>query len=176
VPNPVSAPPRTLTTTEAVVLGLLTEEERSGYDLLKRAEASVAHLWAPAKSQLYAVLPRLVAAGLATVRTVRQQARPDKNIYRPTANGRRALREWLDESQPKSWDEVMLKVFFAGLASHEAIVRQLREFAQTQRDLLEEYQTIRPRTRYGELTLRYGLDLMPARLAWLDNAIEELSR
>ena len=62
-----------LTTTEAVLLGLLAEGERSGYDLLKRVEASVAHIWSPAKSQLYAVLPRLVEGGLARRRTVRQQ-------------------------------------------------------------------------------------------------------
>jgi DNA-binding PadR family transcriptional regulator len=69
-----------LTTTEGVILGLLCERERSGYDLLKRAEGSVAHMWAPAKSQLYAVLPRLVDDGFANRRTVRQSARPDKQV------------------------------------------------------------------------------------------------
>ena len=65
-----------LTTTEAVALGVLAEGERSGYDLLKRVESSVGHIWSPAKSQLYAVLPRLVEAGLARRRMVRQATVP----------------------------------------------------------------------------------------------------
>jgi DNA-binding PadR family transcriptional regulator len=176
VPSRIGAPPRTLTTTEAVVLGLLAEGERSGYDLLKRAEGSVAHMWAPAKSQLYAMLPRLVAAKLATVRTVRQSTRPDKNVYRLTAAGKRAVRAWLEDSPPRSWDELLLKVFFARLGSREAVLRQLRSYGEVQRQLLNEYEAVRPKTRFGALTLRYGLELIPVRLAWLDGALKELAR
>lgn len=165
-----------MTTTEGVLLGLLAERERSGYDLLKRAEDSVAHMWAPAKSQLYAVLPRLVEAGLATRRTVRQSGRPDKQLYRPTRAGRDAVRGWLENARPKSWDELMLKVFFAGLCSREALLDQLDDYAEVQRAFLAEYEAITPATRYGALTLEYGLELMPARLRWLEKARRELSR
>jgi DNA-binding PadR family transcriptional regulator len=165
-----------LTTTEGVVLGLLSEGERSGYDLLKRAEGSVAHMWAPAKSQLYAVLPRLVEAGLASRRTVRQTARPDKQLYRPTRAGRTAVRAWLEHAPPKSWDELLLKVFFAELCSREALLRQLDDYAEVQRAFLVEYEAITPATRYGALTLEYGLALMPARLRWLEKAQRELAR
>lgn len=165
-----------LTTTEGVILGLLAERERSGYDLLKRAEGSVAHMWAPAKSQLYAVLPRLVDAGLASRRTVRQRGRPDKHVYRLTRAGREAARDWLENAPPKSWDELLLKVFFAELCSRDALLRQLDDYAEVQRGFLAEYQAVRPATRYGALTLQYGLDLMPARLRWLETTKRELSR
>jgi DNA-binding PadR family transcriptional regulator len=164
-----------LTTTEGVVLGLLAEGPRSGYDLLKRAEGSVAHMWAPAKSQLYAVLPRLVGAGLATRRTVRQSARPDKQVYRITRAGGDAVREWLETAPPKSWDELLLKVFFAALCSREALLRQLDDYADVQRGFLAEYEVIAPATRYGALTLEYGLELMPARLRWIERARKELA-
>jgi DNA-binding PadR family transcriptional regulator len=165
-----------LTTTEGVVLGLLSEGERSGYDLLKRAEGSVAHMWSPAKSQLYAVLPRLVAAGLATRRDVRQTARPDKQVYRLTRAGRAAVREWLETAPPKSWDELLLKVFFAKLSSRTALLRQLDDYEAQQRAMLDAYQAISPATRHGALTLEYGLELVPVRLAWLDKARRELAR
>ncbi len=114
------------------MLGLLAEGDRSGYDLLKRAERSVAHMWAPAKSQLYAVLPRLV--------------------------------------------EAVLKVFFAELCSREALLRQLDDYAEVQRGFLADYEAITPATRYGALTLEYGLELMPVRLKWLEKTRRELSR
>jgi len=157
------------------VLGLLAEGDRSGYDLLKRAERSVAHMWAPAKSQLYAVLPRLVEAGLAGRRTVRQTGRPDKQVYRLTRAGRAAVRQWLETAPPKSWDELLLKVFFAELCSREALLRQLDAYADVQRGFLAEYEAITPATRYGALTLEYGLELMPARLKWLEKTRRELS-
>jgi DNA-binding PadR family transcriptional regulator len=163
-----------LTTTEAVVLGLLSEGERSGYDLLKRAEGSVAYMWTPAKSHLYAILPRLVDAGLARRRNVRQQGRPDKQLYRLTPAGRAAVRRWL-EAEPKSWDELLLKVFFAKLGARGVLLQQLEDARDEQQALLAEYESVRPKTRLGALTLRYGLALMPARLAWLDEAIAELS-
>lgn len=164
-----------LTTTEGVVLGLLAERERSGYDLLKRAESSVAHMWAPAKSQLYAVLPRLVAGGLATRRDVRQTGRPDKQVYRLTRPGRTAVRDWLETAPPKSWDELLLKVFFAKLCSRTALLRQLNDYETRQRGMLAAYQGITPASRYGALTLEYGLELVPVRLEWLDKAKRELS-
>jgi PadR family transcriptional regulator AphA len=172
-----------LTTTEAVALGLLAAEgERSGYDLSKRVEASVGHIWAPAKSQLYAVLPRLVAAGHAQRRVVRQQGRPDKQLYKPTAEGRRAIREWLGHAEPRSFDELMLKVFFAKLVPREALASQLERAREQQLASLEEYRAIerdiagKPERRFGYLTLRYGLELIPCRVAWIDEALRELAR
>lgn len=158
------------------MLGLLAEGERSGYDLLRRAEGSVGHMWTPAKSQLYAVLPRLVDSGLARRRTVRQQGRPDKQVYRLTPAGRAAVRSWLERTPPKSWDELLLKVFFARLGSRSALLQQLEDYRQVQLGFLDAYEAVSPKTRYGALTLRYGLALIPTRLAWLDEAMKELSQ
>lgn len=78
----------TVTATEAALLGLLRHGEMSGYDLRKLVERSVGYYWTPAKTQIYSSLPRLVEAGLATKRTVRQTDRPDKHLYAITDVGR----------------------------------------------------------------------------------------
>jgi PadR family transcriptional regulator AphA len=179
-----TTPTRTieLTTTEAVALGVLAEGERSGYDLLKRVESSVGHIWSPAKSQLYAVLPRLVDSGLARRRLVRQATRPDKQLYRLTPAGKQAVRTWLENAPPRSVDELMLKVFVAKLLPRASLRRQLEDFREEQVEQLEEYRAIereialKAQSRYGYLTLRYGLALMPVRLEWIDRALKDLSR
>ena len=138
------------------------------------------HIWAPAKSQLYAVLPRLAAGGLARRRSVRQARRPDKQLYRMTAAGRQAFRRWLDDAPPRSLDELLLKVFFGSLASRASLRRQLEDYRDDQTAQLEEYRAIEgriaddPRSRYGYLTLRYGIALVRCRLRWVDEAIKEL--
>ena len=74
------------------MLGLLTDGERSGYDLLRAAEQSVGFFWTPAKTQLYAVLRKLVENGFATSRLVRQTDRPDKTLYRSRRGARAPAR------------------------------------------------------------------------------------
>ncbi len=88
-----------LTATEAALLGLLRKGPMSGYDLRKDVERSIGYFWAPAKTQIYSTLPRLVEAGFATQQRVVQSARPDKTIYelteraaRPCASGSRTRR------------------------------------------------------------------------------------
>ena len=59
----------------------------SGYDLRKKGvDIGVGYFWGPAKSQIYAVPPRLVERGHATVKRVSQDQRPDKSVYRLNAS------------------------------------------------------------------------------------------
>ncbi|HET8948980.1 MAG TPA: PadR family transcriptional regulator, partial [Solirubrobacteraceae bacterium] len=112
------------TRTELAVLGLLAwAGESSGYELHNRAERSVGFIWAPARSQLYAVLKRLHAEGLVHGRRVRQSERPDKRLFSLTGAGEAVLREWLgtvEVIEPEDRDGVLLKVFFGAHGDPEA--------------------------------------------------------
>src|SRR5437667_2202449 len=110
--------------TEHAVLGLLTFGERSGYELDKLAGRSIGYFWRPAKSKIYAILPRLVERGFAACSTVRQAGRPDKQLYRLTARGRRAFQSWLDSHEPVQGvarDGLLLKLFFGASADPDAL-------------------------------------------------------
>ncbi len=168
-----------LTATEAALLGLLLEGERSGYDLRKRIERSVAYFWAPAKSQIYAVLPRLEAAGLATRREIAQSDRPDKHVYRITAAGRRALKEWIErgpvEPAPDK-NPMLLKLFFGGAANPDALIEQVRERRaegeRLKRDL-EEIDSTKEHPEEGDdffpsLTRLYGHMYAETLIAWAE--------
>src|SRR5262249_40547742 len=88
-----AAPP--VTSTEVAVLGLLTDGERSGYDLLRAAEQSVGFFWTPAKTQLYAALRKLVENGFATSRRGGPGGRAGKKPLLDTPTGERAGRRGL---------------------------------------------------------------------------------
>jgi DNA-binding PadR family transcriptional regulator len=172
-----------LTTTEAGVLGVLAMEgECSGYDLLKHASRSVGHVWAPAKTQLYAVLPRLVGAGLARRRLVRQTERPDKQLYRITKAGRASLGSWLALVEPGETEAFRLRLFLGGLTSVEVLEAQVEQFRHDTEQRLEEYRGIEPtNTRSGHdhfhwLLLRYGIESAEGALRWTDWVLDELRR
>src|SRR5207237_1602774 len=103
----------------------------SGYDLKKFVDGALGYVWAPSKTHLYAVLRRLVDAGLATRRDVSQSTRPNKQLYRISERGRAVVREWLDRPETESDPDrsiFMLKLFFGSQAGRESLLAQLRVF------------------------------------------------
>jgi DNA-binding PadR family transcriptional regulator len=173
---------RSLTTTEAAVLALLAiEGERSGYDLHKLVSRSIAHVWAPAKSRLYAVLPRLAAEGLATSRSVRQIDRPDKEVYRLTTAGREAVEAWLGTVETGADETVVyLKIFLGGLTTHEVLRAHLVQFRSDQRERLRDLERIeatntnRGHDRYHRYLLGLGLRRTRQSLRWADEVLRDL--
>jgi PadR family transcriptional regulator, regulatory protein AphA len=177
-----------LTATEYAVLGLLSAGEQSGYDLKKRADSSVGYFWTPAKSRIYAILPRLVEAGLVRRRNVRQRGRPDKQLYRLTPEGRRALVSWLARGPVEPDLErhlLLLKLYFGELAGPEALIEQVRE----RREEVERFRAeleladLSARARraerddlYSRLTRMYGLMWADAIIAWARAAEKELEQ
>jgi PadR family transcriptional regulator, regulatory protein AphA len=165
-----------LSTTEASVLGLVAFGERSGYDLARDAETSVAYMWTPSRSQIYKVLPRLVASGLAASRGVAQQGRPDKSLYAITPPGERALRAWLDEveEEPVGGGIVfVLKLFFCDFASEGTALAQLEGYRRYLERRLGSYEALDRDSGereyvYPWYTLRHGLARVRATLAWID--------
>jgi PadR family transcriptional regulator, regulatory protein AphA len=172
-----------LTTTEAAVLALLAiEGERSGYDLSKLVENSIAHVWAPARSGLYAVLPRLERAGLASQRVVAQAPRPEKRLYNITAAGRRALEAWLDTVEPGAGESFFLKLFVGGLSSEEVLLEHVARFRAETAAQLEAYRAIEPTNTnkghdwYHRHLLRLGIARAELDLKWADDVARALRR
>ena len=64
-----------------VLLGLLTIEPMSGYDLGQAIRTSVGFFWNESYGQIYPNLKKLAAEGFVTAKTERQKGKPDKRIY-----------------------------------------------------------------------------------------------
>lgn len=136
---------------------------------------SLRHFWSPARSQVYAVLPRLVDAGLATAREVEQTARPDKVVYTITRAGRAALDAWLDEPIDHGDRNLFLLKLFAAEHLHadvEPLIRGRKEWAES---LLAELRPLEGSIDHGRLTLRHGIDHLRATVRWADAALRSLA-
>lgn len=159
---------------------MLTRGEHSGYDLLKAIEGGVGIFWTPAKSQLYALLPKLVERGLLKARRVEQEKRPDKTLYRITPAGRRALRDGLMQaSQAVDRNAFELRVFFGEHLRPGALRKMIEARRDSQRAhlaKLEEIEpTVDPRAElYPYLTLLAGKENAKAAIRWAEQALELL--
>jgi PadR family transcriptional regulator, regulatory protein AphA len=172
-----------LTTTEAAVLALLAiEGERSGYDLLKLVQQSIAHIWSPARSGLYAVLPRLARNGLAAHRTRVQSARPDKQLYAITPAGRAALDQWLETVEPGARDTFFLKLFVGALTTPDVLLAHVEQFVADTEARLAELREIEPTNSnrghdwFHRHMLRYGIDQAERELDWAAGVARALKR
>jgi PadR family transcriptional regulator, regulatory protein AphA len=167
-----------LTTTEAAILGQLRKGRMSGYDLRKDVERSVGYFWAPAKTQIYATLPKLVASGYAKATKVAQQTRPDKVVYEATDAGLEALREWIAEAPLEAGhgrNVILLKLFIADIDDIEALLPQLAARRDETEWLVRELRELEEAGRrddkpFERLTRRFGLLYAEAVLRWSDEA------
>jgi PadR family transcriptional regulator AphA len=172
-----------LTTTEAALLGLLRKGPMSGYDLRKDVERSVGYFWAPAKTQIYATLPRLVEAGYATQQKVVQSARPDKTIYELTDAGREALREWVEDAPLDAGhgrNLILLKLYLGEGADPDALLRQVGERRENAERLHAELEELDASGEGGSpfeaITRRWGLIYAESLLRWTQEAERTLAR
>src|SRR5512137_252402 len=96
-----------------VLLGLLNQEPRTGYDLERALREDLDAVWRAEFSQIYPALARLRRAGFIHLKVLGPRRGPRRNQYRVTAAGRRELRRWLAGTvPPRGKDEGLARVAF----------------------------------------------------------------
>lgn len=170
------------------LLGVLSLEPQSGYEIKKWIEKSLAHFWQEGYGQIYPNLKRLVHDGLATVYTERQEGKPDKKIYTITTNGRRQLQDWLKspiQKLPQEKHEILLKLFFGHMVDIDANLAHVTLHQERMSDILQTYRNIEEILRKGErnnpevayqlITVRSGILTAEAVIEWCKETIKTLN-
>ena len=126
-------------------MGLLSREDLSGYDLTQRMAGRVGYFWRARHSQIYPELAKLEDGGYVTHRVVEQTERPDKKVYRITAEGLEDLKEWVTRPPvPRPVrDELTLKAYSVWLADKEEAARLFREEGLRHEEQLAHYEELR---------------------------------
>jgi DNA-binding PadR family transcriptional regulator len=184
------------------ILGLLSWRPLSGYDIKKMVELGLSHFWSESYGQLYPTLNALVAQGLVEP-LGRGVGRRGRLAYQITARGRAIFEEWVTSptESPRTRSEFLLKFFVACRVGRDHGLRLLDEFREQQQRLRDDYAAsehaltaaldsgVVPDELAGVvdadsrdqlliflLTLRQGLRVVEARLAWCDDAVALLHR
>ena len=182
-----------LPTTSYILLGMLSSQERSGYDLKLLLDKQVHHVyWSPAKSQIYGELRRLDQAGLATMTEVEQTNRPDKRLYRITPAGRQALQQWLASAdvEPDVFKSpLLLHLFFGHLMPRQVLIAQLERRQQKLTAELQGHERREQEMRASMqapgaeanlpfllLTLQFQGSMLQAALKWTTETVAQLKR
>jgi PadR family transcriptional regulator, regulatory protein AphA len=95
------------------ILGFLSWQSFSGYDLKKAINDSPAFYWSGNNNQIYTTLVQLHKDGLVTQEVQQQERYPSRKVYSITEMGLSALRQWLLSSPELP---VLRKTFLVQLA------------------------------------------------------------
>ncbi|MEJ7797400.1 MAG: PadR family transcriptional regulator [Solirubrobacteraceae bacterium] len=165
-----------------VLLGLLTDGERHGYELKREHDARFPAARPLAFGQVYATLERLRNRGLVSAATTVKVDGPERIPYAMTPAGREEFQRWLTEVEPPSpfvSNPLSVKVTLALLTADEALAQ---DFLRRQRDAhlarMREY-TSRKSDRASSLVevlaADYALTHLDADLRWIDAAMNRVS-
>ena len=170
-----------------VILGLLQQQERTGYDLKNQCfDQCIAHLWQADQAQIYRTLDKLEAQGWIACTVEIQRDRPNRKIYRITEAGAAELTRWLQTHQPLPIlrEPLLVQLYFAAQLPSETIVDLLEQELEARRKKLAECQAVNvpslddPAASPDQKMHRLVLELVMRReqtyLDWLKDAIETI--
>ena len=111
------------------ILGLLSQQPMSGYDVKQYLECLGWLVGNPSFGAIYPALHALLEDGLVELEIVAYENKPPRKIYSITTAGNRALDEWIH--QPlllgASTRAFVMRLLLATHLSHEGLVAHLRQ-------------------------------------------------
>ena len=172
---------------DCVILGLLSHEELTGYEIKRRIDDSLSYFWGASYGSIYPTLNSLAKEGFAEKRSDESSPR-DRQIYSITEKGRARLKKWL--SEPVQRDEMryetLLKLFFGNETDTQTTAAHIRAFEEKTRASLGELLGIKEvleavlekdsAHRYFLMTVRFGIKTYEAYLEFCDEALAELTQ
>jgi PadR family transcriptional regulator, regulatory protein AphA len=174
------------TTTSFAILGLLSIQPWTAYELVAQAKRSLHWFWPRSEAHLYAEVKRLVERGHAEAEVVDGRRR-QRTRYTITPQGRAALDDWLgtEPAGPSLEVEALLRIILADQgsvedlrAALESTARQVREvrndgIALTQ-DLLTTGGPFPQRLHLTERAVTFYADFLLLLLRWCNETLAEI--
>lgn len=169
--------------TRFAVLGVLSMEPASGYDIRKFLRQTVGHFWNESFGQIYPILRKLVSEG-AVIASEEDGGKRPRTVYSITEAGEKQIHEWIENDSFEiraERNELLLKIFFAGDSHGPAIIRQVERFQNRLLEQQKTYAAIRRELSHTVAslpgysnwisTLRYGEITVKAQLAWCEEVL-----
>ncbi len=167
------------------VLGLLSQNPASGYELAQQVQGAISNFWPMSKSNVYLELSRLEQLGLVAAEDVTQAKLPNKRVFRLTGPGEAALDAWLAEPtfrKERRKNSLLVKMLFADrldpgqIAALVAAARREADSEAARLRAIVEVLDRFPAAYWGRSTALFGLRHAEATVAWAVEVTEAIDR
>jgi PadR family transcriptional regulator, regulatory protein AphA len=165
--------------TAYVILGLVRNEPRSGYEIKAVVDNSTRFFWAASYGQIYPELKRLSEAGLVEGIDAPRGERK-RTVYAITGEGEAKLKDWLRRPPEvaEMREEGLLKLFFADVLPAEDAVATLRAMRERRLELAARLRGMEPMTlekdHFSLMVLQGGIEFNEWFADWCERMEERL--
>ena len=168
--------------TEFAILGLLSFEPLSGYDIKIQVEQALAHFWSESIGNIYPALSRLQQRGLVSRTRKPGESRPDRFVYAISRTGRERFQAWMrsEISSSKPRNEVLLRTYFGSFLPPDVLAGLLVNYREdltaafnqliTVRSLVAEERKSDPHRVFYDLTLDFGIRVYETLIEWCNDS------
>ena len=165
-----------------IILGLLLEESRSGYELNHVFESVFSHFYKTSYGMIYPTLKKLLKDDLVKKEVVVQDGKPNKNIFSITDKGKKQFEQYLhSEIQLESREsEFMVRMYFGAYVQEDTLLDWLKQELEMKKkaveQLKEDYTDWHPVMEYPqEIIYEIGVKQYLAEIEILENKINEIT-
>ncbi len=168
--------------TRYVLLGLISQEPRTGYDIKTHLDQPWIDFWNESYGQIYPHLKALLRDGCVTMEVddSGEGGGAAKKIYTITGEGEEELARWMrgaDRPTQIIRDEQKIRLLLGGEASPfmaRALIERMIDEARAKQDAMLELE-LESRNTFEQLLYDYALDANNHKLEWLEQALETIS-
>ena len=172
---------------DVVILGLLSHEDLTGYDIKKRIDGAISFFWKGSFGSIYPALNAMERAGQISKYEADDSGSRKKILYHITAKGTKVLKQWLNDEQASNElkYETLLKLYFGGVEVTETTVHNIEIFESNIREELEVLKMYEKNLKkekdnkdhkYFLLTVMFGIETYEAYLRWCEKAKKILKK
>jgi len=171
------------------LLGFLSDQEMSGYDLEKLFNSSIGNFWNAKISQVYRDLHDMERMGWVISSEIVQTDRPNKRNFKITDTGQKELENWLLNYNLKKdfifRIGILMRTYFAAKIPKEKTISLLNRFSIACRNAMDGLKNIDDELKqhcdansmemlYTNATLSYGKKYYKMQIDWCTETIENL--
>lgn len=169
-----------LTRLEGALLGLLSQQERSGYDIKKLFETTPMRHFSSSPGAIYPALQRMEKRGWLEERLDDTTPARPRRVFRLSLAGWERFRAWLAEDVTR--EEIIVSPgmgvlrlsFMEGQRSRTEVLAYLSEWERVLKIYLEELRPllgeVEAQSLLGGLALRQGIQGFEGELCWIAQA------
>jgi PadR family transcriptional regulator, regulatory protein AphA len=169
-----------LSATAYVILGMVSREPRTGYEIKAMVDNTTRFFWAASYGQIYPELKRLSEAGL--VEGVDASTGDRKRTrYAITPDGEAELKDWLRRppETAEMREEGLLKLFFSGMLKPAEAVDTLRTMRRHRLELAARLRAMEPektelKDPFPLMVLRAGIEFNEWFAGWCERMEAQL--
>lgn len=178
-----------LTSNKYIILGLLSQSSKSGYEIKKVIDENFNFYWKIGYNQIYPYLQDLKDSGLVKVNNKKSDKGPDQNIYVLTDEGLEIFLNWLN-TEIKKWptfkNEILVKLNFGSIVNKNENIKLIEYYKENITKRLNEIRMIQYNIQknwknhenfiFWDIIIDYGINISLAEINWCKKSIKRIEK